>query len=65
MISNEDTDPTQIPGYYDTKTKKKIGNLNDLINNMRRLACLSKFAHQNDLDFAGIRKFFFAFMELV
>lgn len=65
MTFSEETDPTSIPGYYEQKTKKKIGNLNDLINNMRKLSCLTKFTLQSDLDFAGIRKFFCNFMERV
>lgn len=55
-------DPFLIPGYYTSKSKKKIGNINDFINNARKLNALPEFCKQEDQDFAGIKKFFTNFM---
>lgn len=52
----------KIPGYYTSKSKKKIGNINDFINNARKLNALPEFCKQEDPNFAGIKKFFDCFM---
>ncbi len=54
----EPTDATKIAGYYDSKSRKKISNINEFINNMMKITVLSEFCKQDDQDFAGIRKCF-------
>ena len=58
-------DPTKIPGYYTSKGKRKIGNINDFINTTRKLNTLPEFCKQDDQEFAGIREYFNQFMAKV
>ncbi len=47
-MESENIEAPKIPGYYDLKTRKKISNINDFINNTNKLSVLSDFCKQDD-----------------
>ena len=44
-----------IQGYFKTKHRLKVGNVNDFINKLRNTRFLPKFFSQSDIDNRGIK----------
>lgn len=47
--------PNQIQGFFKTKHRLKIGNVNDFISKLRKTDYLAKFFTKNDLSDRGIK----------